>query len=139
MKKFKNIPKEHCPKRKAQGLSLCLSRDFFMNKKIDGFPNYEINSSGLVFNIKKNKLVKTFLLNGYYYLHLICGDINKTISLHRLIALHFIPNIENKKVVNHINGIKTDNRLENLEWVTQSDNCYLYYNDCRISNIKHLL
>lgn len=60
--------------------------------------------------------------NGYVKVGLRNGMGQKNISLHRLIANHFIPNPDNKTQVNHINGIKTDNRLDNLEWCTPSEN-----------------
>lgn len=52
----------------------------------------------------------------------------KSIKIHRVVALTFIPNPENKSDVNHINGNKEDNNLENLEWTTRQENMQHYYN-----------
>ena len=60
--------------------------------------------------------------NGYFYVSMIQNKKMKLCSVHRLIALSFLPLIENKNIVNHKNGIKTDNRLGNLEWCNKSEN-----------------
>ena len=97
-----------------------------------GLPGYTISRQGVVMadectlqfgrNTKKlpKRIIKAHLFKcGYFMIHF---PNKKRVYLHRLIAQVFIPNPENKYYVNHINGIKTDNRIENLEWVTAKEN-----------------
>ena len=60
--------------------------------------------------------------HGYLQITLINNYGRKTWDLHRLIALTFIPNMDGKPCIDHINTIRTDNRVENLRWVTYSEN-----------------
>ena len=71
---------------------------------------------GKVLNFQKEK-------KGYLSVHLSKEGKSKTIKVHRLIATHFIPNPENKPEVNHKDGNKENNSIENLEWVTSKENC----------------
>lgn len=59
---------------------------------------------------------------GYYFISLCKNNTCKRKTIHRLIAENFLPNPDKLEQVNHINGIKTDNRLENLEWCTRKYN-----------------
>jgi hypothetical protein len=86
---------------------------------------YQVSNLGNVRSIKNKKprLLKAFVnKNGYKYVGLCKDAIKKDYTNHRLVLLNFLPNKKNKRTVNHINGIKTDNRLCNLEWATDSEN-----------------
>jgi len=70
------------------------------------------------------KILKSLLdkSNGYYSVRLSRNGKTKKLYIHTLLGKAFIPNPENKRCINHINGDKTDNRLSNLEWVTHWEN-----------------
>lgn len=87
--------------------------------------NYYITDNGEVFSKRKNgfrKLVSPIGKDGYNKIGL-CQNGNRTYyRVHRLVAECYISNPNNFEQVNHINGIKTDNRVDNLEWVSHSGN-----------------
>ena len=92
-------------------------------KVIKDYPDYAITRDGEVCNLKTNRKLKPYKdRTGYICLNITRRSSKIHFKIHRLVAVAYIDNINNYPQVNHINGIKADNRVENLEWCTPSQN-----------------
>lgn len=99
-------------------------------KTVPTHPTYQVSNMGRLktFNWKGSgrEAIMKPAINQSGYLRTVALDVNgklRPVLIHRLVAVTFIDNPLNKPQVNHKNGIKTDNRVENLEWMTGSENC----------------
>lgn len=97
-------------------------------KTIPNFSKYKINTKGEIFSYQRGwegkKLITPYnKAYGYYSLSIVNDEGEKVHCLvHRLVAITYLPNPENKPEVNHIDGNKLNNFVDNLEWVTRSEN-----------------
>ena len=84
--------------------------------------DYVINKEGDILRLSRNEFVTTNYLKMYPRVNLVFDGKRVTRAIHRLLAQAFIPKVEGKEFINHINGVKNDYRLCNLEWCTRSEN-----------------
>ena len=108
-------------------------------KDVVGYESYyQVSNLGNVKRIGSFRGVNKAYLNGYnlkpmdngmgyFRIKLTVNNKSKRVMLHRIIAEAFISNPEGKKVINHLDGDKKNNTLNNLEWCTQSENCLHYH------------
>ena len=91
-------------------------------KPVKGFEGlYEISNYGRLRNMRK--IMKMYRINsGYLAAKLVKEGQRTSVLIHRLVAQEFLPNPDAKKEVNHINQEKTDNSVDNLEWVSSQEN-----------------
>lgn len=100
---------------------------------------YAVDSYGNVYSLKNNTPLKTFKYNGkqpYHYVGLCKNGKKKNCFIHRLVAQAFIPNPDNLPQVNHKDGNVHNNNVNNLEWVTNSENTkHAYVNHLRKNRV----
>ena len=106
-----------------------------MKKEIQNYSNYYIYDNGDVFNSRTQKLLKGSIgENGYKYYRLSSKGQKKIFYAHRLVAKAFIPNPNNYPIVNHKDGDKLNNDLNNLEWITYSENTKHFHTQLKKNN-----
>lgn len=113
-----------------------------MRKKIKGYENYEVDSLGNVYTLnykrtgRERKLKPDKNKFGYLQVNLYRNGKVKKFYIHRLVAISFIENKYNKPQVNHINEIKNDNRVDNLNWMTAKENIMHSFSGSKSYNYK---
>ena len=97
-------------------------------KDIDDYPNYQVSNLGRVKNKTADRILKPFLVGqGYYCVALYRNNVSRFHYIHRLVGSAFLDKCEDKPVINHKDGNRTNNIVSNLEWCTQSENIQKAY------------
>jgi hypothetical protein len=98
-------------------------------RRVKGYDGYVVTRNGVVYSMPRKQVKKLRVMKpvanmkaDYLRVALSKNGRQELVYIHRIVAEAYIDNQENKPVVNHINGIQTDNRVENLEWCTYQEN-----------------
>ena len=108
-------------------------------KKIEGFESYEVSDWGRVRRGERVLKARDGATGGYLCVNLSKGGITCNKRIHRLVGIAFIPNPDNKPTINHIDRDKTNNRLENLEWATHTEQKIHSPNAVGKSGYRHII
>jgi hypothetical protein len=109
-----------------------MSEDFY-DIPIKGFELYKISKSGKIWSEKTKKVLSSKITNGYEVINIL----DKAVTVHRFVALTFLENPNNFKIVHHKDSNKLNNNVENLEWTTQKKN--INYNQKDTSHPKKVI
>jgi hypothetical protein len=125
---FKSLTKEEVLSDRCNAYDFIDFEEKEIWKSVKGYEDiYEVSNFGNIKSLgkskeKKEKIFKGTFRKGYLCATLRKNNIAKIYLVHRLVAIAFIKNTDNKKQVNHKNGIKSDNNVDNLEWNTAFEN-----------------
>lgn len=114
-------------------------QDLFVT--VDGviFENYTVSRDGKIWSLLSKKYLK-FMVNTYYYVTFRTNGKRRNYAVHRIVAEAYVPNPNNYKIVNHKDGNKKNNNVENLEWCTHEENCkHAYSSGIRKSQAKFII
>lgn len=122
-----------------KGAAMAVPKQKEVWKRIKGFPAYEVSNRGNVRSGGRIMPAKPDVFTNRRSVILHNGKLKKNLRIARLVALHFIPNPENKPCVNHKDGNAANDCAENLEWVTHSENMQHAYQNGLIRKPKRRL
>lgn len=121
-------------------ISVYSKRSGIIWKDIEGYEGvYKVSSKGKIYSVRNKRNLKlNYKKNGYVYVELNYKGKAKTYRVHRLVAKAFVYNAKNKPYVNHINGVKSDNYFNNLEWVSAREN-NIHAHENKLSGVQLII
>jgi len=94
----------------------------YQKERVKGFEEYQVDTEGVIYSKRGLPLKYSLNPRGYCIVNFYVNRKRTGFAVHTIVATQFIPNPEHKEEVNHKDGDKTNNRIDNLEWVTRSEN-----------------